>query len=89
MDTANTSYVKLLRETAQTCPDVLHQRLLKEAATELERAVSEVFKLPSLFNLQQLNAAAVRAHVVFMRAPPLPTDPTRNGSLREGARLAA
>ncbi len=85
----NHDIVFALNTAAQSCPDVLIARLAKEAAAELKRSITAVEVCPSLFNLKQLNASAVRAINVWKKIPPITGGNTPSGTLPEGALLAA
>ena len=67
----NHDIVFALNTAAQSCPDVLNARLLKEAAAELKRSITAVAESPSLFNLKQLNASTIRALNTWNKIPPL------------------
>lgn len=69
----NHDIVFALNTAAQSCPDVLNARLLKEAAAELKRSITAVAESPSLFNLKQLNISSIRAITAYRKLAYTPT----------------
>lgn len=81
------SYLFTLRDTARQCPNVLTQKLLRDAADHLAEAIDYVHLMPTIEYMQELNAAWARAARVLATAELPGGDSTSGGALKDPALL--
>lgn len=70
-----------LRETAKHCPNVLTAKLVKDAADDLDHALTELHENPMARTMIAVNGAWARAIRLLDQVPPIGGDGTTGGAM--------
>lgn len=84
------SFLKELRDAANSCPDILIRKMCKDIADEIHMHVLSLNARPTHETMRLLNAAWVRGVNILAKAVPTPSTPPRSGAGEiEQERIAA